>query len=42
MREAFLKAQEYLQGWRDYESGVRSNPPARDLKLDTLGSGFDG
>jgi imidazolonepropionase-like amidohydrolase len=36
VREAFLKAQEYLQGWRDYESGSAAAPPARDLKLDTL------
>jgi imidazolonepropionase-like amidohydrolase len=42
VREAFLKAQEYLQGWRDYESGVRSTPPARDLKLDTLAGVLTG
>jgi imidazolonepropionase-like amidohydrolase len=42
VREAFLKAQEYLQGWRDYESGSRPTPPTRDLKLDTLAAVLTG
>jgi imidazolonepropionase-like amidohydrolase len=42
VREAFLKAQDYLQAWRDYESGARPAPPARDLKLDTLAGVLTG
>jgi imidazolonepropionase-like amidohydrolase len=42
VRAAFLKAQEYLQGWRDYESGARAAPPTRDLKLDTLAAVLTG
>lgn len=42
VRAAFLKAQEYLQGWRDYESGSRPTPPTRDLKLDTLAAVLTG
>ncbi len=42
VREAFLKAQDYLQAWRDYESGVRPVPPTRDLKLDTLAAVLTG
>ncbi|HVW70824.1 MAG TPA: amidohydrolase family protein [Steroidobacteraceae bacterium] len=42
VRAAFFKAQEYLQEWRDYESGVRATPPARDLKLDTLAAVLTG
>jgi imidazolonepropionase-like amidohydrolase len=42
VRAAFLKAQDYLQAWREYESGARSKPPARDLKLDTLAGVLTG
>ena len=42
VRAAFLKAQEYLQGWRDYESGARATPPERDLKMDTLAAVLTG
>jgi len=42
VRAAFLKAQEYLQGWRDYESGARAKPPERDLKMDTLAAVLTG
>jgi imidazolonepropionase-like amidohydrolase len=42
VRAAFLKAQAYLQGWRDYESGARATPPDRDLKLDTLAGVLTG
>ena len=42
VREAFMKAQNYLQGWRDYESGARAEPPPRDLKLDTLAAVLTG
>jgi imidazolonepropionase-like amidohydrolase len=42
VRTAFLNAQTYLQGWRDYESGNRKEPPARDLKLDTLAGVLTG
>lgn len=42
VREAFLRAQRYLQDWRDYESGAKPEPPARDLKLDTLAAVLTG
>lgn len=42
IRAAFLEAQDYLQQWRDYEAGTRPNPPARDLKLDTLAAVLTG
>jgi len=42
VREAFLRAQEYRDGWRDYEKGKRKEPPQRDLKLDTLAAVLDG
>jgi imidazolonepropionase-like amidohydrolase len=42
VREAFLQAKEYLQGWREYESGARAAPPDRDLKLDTLAGVLTG
>ena len=42
VRAAFLKAQEYLRGWRDYESGARAEPPTRDLKMDTLAAVLTG
>lgn len=42
VRAAFLKAQDYLRDWRDYESGARSSPPPRDLKLDTLAGVLTG
>ena len=42
VRAAFINAQVYLQGWRDYENGKRKEPPARDLKLDTLAGVLTG
>jgi len=42
VRAAFLQARDYLQGWRDYESGARAQPPTRDLKLDTLAGVLTG
>lgn len=42
LRAAFLKAQEYLQGWKDYQSGAKPAPPERDLKLDTLAGVLTG
>jgi imidazolonepropionase-like amidohydrolase len=42
VRAAFFKAQGYLQDWRDYESGAKPEPPARDLKLDTLAAVLTG
>ena len=42
VREAFLQARDYLQGWRDYESGARAQPPTRNLKLDTLAGVLTG
>ena len=42
VRAAFLKAQVYLKGWRDYESGKSKAPPERDLKLDTLAGVLTG
>lgn len=42
VREAFLRAQEYRDGWRAYEKGKRKEPPQRDLKLDTLAAVLDG
>jgi imidazolonepropionase-like amidohydrolase len=42
VREAFFKAQDYLQAWRAYESGALPAPPARDLKLDTLAGVLTG
>ena len=42
VREAFLKAQVYLQGWKDFRSGTRPAPPDRDLKMDTLAGVLTG
>ena len=42
VRAAFLKAQVYLKGWQDYESGKSKTPPERDLKLDTLAGVLTG
>ena len=42
VREAFVKARDYLQAWRDYESGARAEPPPRDFKLDTLAAVLTG
>jgi imidazolonepropionase-like amidohydrolase len=42
VREAFLKAQDYLRGWQEYESGARAAPPERDLKMDTLAAVLTG
>jgi imidazolonepropionase-like amidohydrolase len=35
-REAWIKAQAYERKWEAYERGETSEPPERDLKLDTL------
>jgi len=35
-REALLKARDHLDQWLAYERGERPEPPAADLKLDTL------
>lgn len=42
IREAFLRAQEYRDGWRAYSRGKGKEPPKRDLKLDTLAAVLDG
>lgn len=42
VREALLRAQEYRDQWRAYEKGKLKEPPARDLKLDTLAAVLDG
>lgn len=42
IREAFLRAQEYRDEWRSYSRGKSKEPPARDLKLDTLAAVLDG
>lgn len=42
VREAFLAAQQYLQGWKDYQSGAKPAPPERDLKMDTLAAVLTG
>ena len=42
VRAAFLKAQEYLKGWQDYQSGAKPAPPTRDLKMDTLAGVLTG
>ena len=41
-REAWLKALDYEQKWLAYERGEGSDPPARDLKLDTLAGVLHG
>lgn len=41
-REAWVKAQEYLKKWQAYEKGEAEEPPARDLKLDTLAAVLQG
>jgi imidazolonepropionase-like amidohydrolase len=42
VRDAFLRAQEYRDGWTQYGRGKRKEPPERDLKLDTLAGVLDG
>jgi imidazolonepropionase-like amidohydrolase len=42
VREAFLKAQQYLKDWKDYQSGAKPAPPERDLKMDTLAGVLTG
>lgn len=42
IREAFLRAQEYRDEWREYARGKSKKPPRRDLKLDTLAGVLDG
>lgn len=42
VRAAFLKARDYLDAWRQYESGATRSPPSRDLKLDTLAGVLTG
>lgn len=42
VREAFLRAQEYRDEWREYSRGKSKKPPQRDLKLDTLAAVLDG
>lgn len=41
-REAWVKAREYLGKWQAYEKGDAEEPPARDLKLDTLAAVLNG
>jgi imidazolonepropionase-like amidohydrolase len=41
-REAWLKAQAYEHKWLDYEKGEGAEPPARDLKMDTLAGVLHG
>jgi imidazolonepropionase-like amidohydrolase len=41
-REAWLKALDYEQKWLAYERGEGIDPPARDLKLDTLAGVLHG
>jgi imidazolonepropionase-like amidohydrolase len=42
VREAFLRAQQYRDEWREYSRGKSKKPPPRDLKLDTLAAVLDG
>ncbi|MBS0373850.1 MAG: amidohydrolase [Proteobacteria bacterium] len=41
-REAWLKARDYEAKWLAYERGEATEPPARDLKLDTLAGVLHG
>jgi imidazolonepropionase-like amidohydrolase len=42
VRAALLDAQHYLGEWDDYRAGRRTDPPHRDLKLDTLSAALRG
>jgi imidazolonepropionase-like amidohydrolase len=42
VRTALLDAQRYLRDWDDYRAGRKSEPPKRDLKLDTLAAVLRG
>jgi imidazolonepropionase-like amidohydrolase len=41
-RDAWQKAREYERKWLAYEDGTTAEPPARDLKLDTLAGVLHG
>ncbi len=41
-REGWIEAAQYRRDWQTYEHGERKDPPARDLKLDTLAAVLDG
>jgi imidazolonepropionase-like amidohydrolase len=41
-REAWIKARDYADKWLAYEDGKSAEPPARDLKLDTLAGVLHG
>src|SRR5579871_733761 len=41
-RDAWLKARDYEAKWLAYEAGTAAEPPARDLKLDTLAGVLHG